>query len=471
MKFGVREICDVTFKAAAANQKVGSKVFKKYQPVFMIDTATTSSLEQATTTVYAQGGKGYARLIAWEGEKTMTFTVTDALMSPMGLAVLSGAGLIKHDMDDAARVHVTVQKSTVSNKVVIDLDDLKDETGLNTMTKFTICNKIPMYATTFTNDGSANGFYEIKEPGAAIDVTAENSAELEINADVADGTVVVVDFYLVMNNSVTTVNIKPEDFGGFFYVEAQTLFRDEATGQDLAANLTFPKVKIQSAFTFTMAATGDPSTFDFVMDAFPGYALCRPEEKTMCDIQIISIASNNNEASDADFCKGVQPDYETPVDEDQPTPPGPTPEPGFNTNVAVVPSTATGLTEDEKANQAKTTVARVSGDNTDSITVTIAGGVNSLNMVEPKTGWGSNKWVALDYNTGESTIEGIKYINRGTTTTLGAEDIADATELGLGAGHMVVWVKAPLAKTTPATFRLEKDDKAIDVTITAVDGE
>ena len=67
MKFGVREICDVTFKAAAANQKVGNKVFAKYQPVFMIDTATTSSVEQATTTVYAQGGKGYARLIAWEG--------------------------------------------------------------------------------------------------------------------------------------------------------------------------------------------------------------------------------------------------------------------------------------------------------------------------------------------------------------------------------------------------------------------
>lgn len=67
MKFGVREIVDVVFKATADGQKIGEKTFKKYQPVFMIDTATTSSLEQATTTVYAQGGKGYNRLIAWEG--------------------------------------------------------------------------------------------------------------------------------------------------------------------------------------------------------------------------------------------------------------------------------------------------------------------------------------------------------------------------------------------------------------------
>ena len=54
MKFGVREIVDVVFKAAD-NMRIGTKTFKKYQPVFMIDTATTSSLEQATTTVYAQG--------------------------------------------------------------------------------------------------------------------------------------------------------------------------------------------------------------------------------------------------------------------------------------------------------------------------------------------------------------------------------------------------------------------------------
>lgn len=70
MKFGVREICDVTFKAAANNQKVGTQTFKQYQPVFVIDTAQTSEMSQESTTVYAQGGKGYNRLIAWEGERT-----------------------------------------------------------------------------------------------------------------------------------------------------------------------------------------------------------------------------------------------------------------------------------------------------------------------------------------------------------------------------------------------------------------
>ena len=294
MRFGVREICEVTFKAAAANQKVGNKIFKKYQPVFMIDSAKTSNMEQASTTVYAQGGRGNSRLIAWEGEKTMTFTVEDALMSPMGLAVLSGAGLIKHALDDSARVHVTVQKTVADNKVEIELDDLREETGLDTATSFLICNKIPMYATEFSNDG-ASGFYEIVTPEEAIEVTEAAAGELTIDGTVADGTVVVVDFYLAMTNSVTTVEIGPEDFGGYYYVEAQTLFRDEATGKDMAASLTFPKVKIQSGFTFTMAASGDPSTFTFTMDAFPGYALCKNDKKTMCDIQILSATADAEE--------------------------------------------------------------------------------------------------------------------------------------------------------------------------------
>ena len=38
-------------------------------------------------------------------------------------------------------------------------------------------------------------------------------------------------------------------------------------------------------------------------------------------------------------------------------------------------------------------------------------------------------------------------------------------------GHMVVWVKDKVAKATPATFTLEKDDKIVNVTINAVDGE
>jgi hypothetical protein len=104
-RFGSREICDVTFKALN-DMKVGTKTIKAGQPVFVIDTAQTSSMEQASTVVYAQGGRGYNRLIAWEGEKTMTFNVTDALMSPLGLSMLTSADIADATTDKPVGLYV-----------------------------------------------------------------------------------------------------------------------------------------------------------------------------------------------------------------------------------------------------------------------------------------------------------------------------------------------------------------------------
>ena len=60
MKFGVRECANIVFRAKQP-VRIGTSTFQVGQPVLYIDTATTSSMEQATTTVYAQGGRGTAR--------------------------------------------------------------------------------------------------------------------------------------------------------------------------------------------------------------------------------------------------------------------------------------------------------------------------------------------------------------------------------------------------------------------------
>ena len=108
MKFGVREICDVVFKAKSAG-KIGKYSYGIGQPVLYIDSAKTSTMEGAATTVYATGGKGNNRLVAWEGEKTLTFTVEDALLSPISFSILAGAGLFEPDSNNKAHVHTTAR--------------------------------------------------------------------------------------------------------------------------------------------------------------------------------------------------------------------------------------------------------------------------------------------------------------------------------------------------------------------------
>ena len=272
MKFGVREICDVVFKAKS-DVKIGKTIFRKGQPVLYIDTATTSTLEGASTTVYAQGGRGNTRLIAWEGEKTLTFTVEDALLSPIGFSILSGAGLFKGS-EKTTEVHVHATSTAYTSDGSIDLSDALGSSEL-------ICATAPIFVSITEADGSITG--ELIE-----NVTVDETGKKIIGASIEAGKTVLVDYYIIKQaGNVSELQIDAENFAGYYYVEASTLFRDQNTGKDMPAEITIPNVKIQSNFTFTMAATGDPSTFTFTMDAFPGYTYFNPSKKVLCVIQVV----------------------------------------------------------------------------------------------------------------------------------------------------------------------------------------
>ena len=316
-RFGSREICDVTFKALTNHQKVGNKEFNAGQPVFVIDTATTSNMEQASTTVYAQGGKGYNRLIAWEGEKTMTFTVTDALMSPLGLAILTGAGFAEEDAKK--HIHVTYDVAITAGIGKITKKELANELGIPASTaKIFVCadENLHPYATKLDGNGAIVDWVDkvvlsseaaadnTYKEGTVVVVEDEHDLKIDVQKEKADpkGTyetettfngTVKLDFYVLMGSEATEITIGPDDFGGYFYVEADTLYRNQ-DGKDMAATLTFPKVKIQSGFTLTMAANGDPSTFDFVMDAFPAYTFFDHTKKVVCDMTVVGGSSTDS---------------------------------------------------------------------------------------------------------------------------------------------------------------------------------
>ncbi len=321
MKFGVREICDVVFKAKSET-KIGNRIFKKGQPVLYIDTAKTSTVEGAATTVYATGGKGNTRLIAWEGEKTLTFTVEDALLSPMGFAVLSGAGLLKGTEADVVHVHTT--SVAYSDHGVIDLTEALNPGEV-------ICPTAPIFVVVAEEDGSITG--ELIE---GLEVSNDGK---QLVGNIDAGKTLFVDFYIQKNSSnVSELQIDAENFAGYYYVEATTLFRRQNDGVDMPAELTLPNVKIQSNFTFTMASTGDPSTFTFTMDAFPGYTYFNPTRKVLCAIQVVEdamagakhvetvfphkdneIATNEDDENDSVNEKHnpkFEPDYELPISAD-----------------------------------------------------------------------------------------------------------------------------------------------------------
>lgn len=338
MKFGVREICDVVLKAKAA-QKIGKKVFYKNEPVIYFDTLKTSSLEGQATTVYAQGGRGNSRLIGWDGERTVTFTMEDALISPMGISILTGAGLIDASATEPIIIHTTEKTDKVAlgeGSVTVTLSEKPYIPGLTNITPTTDAEtgavtynlaslNLEMKANDFiyvmllqndepytepyipseltikevpNSDGSGDKDYEVtiyaNESGS--NVSAETARKNDLSP--FDGNlenIVLVDYYIEHQSGAFEIDITPDKFGGNFYLEASTLFRD-TNGIDMPAEFVIPNCKVQSNFTFTMASSGDPSTFTFTMDAFPDYTRWNPTKKVLAAIQVLDTSTETLDA-------------------------------------------------------------------------------------------------------------------------------------------------------------------------------
>ena len=280
MKFGVREICDVVLKAKA-NQKVGNKIFYKNEPVIYFDTLKTSSMEGAATTVYAQGGRGNSRLMAWEGERTVTFTMEDALISPAGFMILSGAGLVEASEANKIKVHTTEQTNKVEKKDGVVTITLESE-------PYFVDGEDFIYVMLLDDKGEISTEPYIPASKSGKVITLKSADDL---SNFNNGSIVLVDYYVEREGGVSEITITPDKFGGYYYLEASTLFRN-TDGVDMPAEFVIPNCKIQSNFTFTMASSGDPSTFTFTIDAFPDYTRFDRTKKVLAAIQIITSAED-----------------------------------------------------------------------------------------------------------------------------------------------------------------------------------
>lgn len=331
-KFGVREIVNVTFKARSTMQ-IGNTIFKKGEPVFYFDSAKTSTLESTSATVYAQGGRGNARLLAWEGDKVVTFRFEEALLSTASFALLSGGNLTENtrvQMHQAERVEVTfaeVDNGTAQGTAipVLDLTPFLPENGqiLSAADSTQVNDQgSPMYPNAavyvmeLNESGEITRRFEVKTEIPTASPSTQTVGTIAKSEKASDSDMKVTKEFLLVGGHIEETNIVPNTgeaaldetkiylvdyyvsqpgssltitpgkFAGAFLIEANTLFRRQSDSRDLPAQFTIPNGKISSNFTFTMASTGDPSTFPFEVEAFPDYLPFQRKCKAMFALDV-----------------------------------------------------------------------------------------------------------------------------------------------------------------------------------------
>ena len=209
-------------------------------------------------------------------------------MSPISFSMLSGAGLVhgsKSEDGTSTPIYVHTNYDMVVEKVdgqlVAKLTD-EDRNGATIV----VTKEAPIYPVTLDSAGAqanylsavteeqvlvetdgtyakatlgSNGEVDAEGKTIAFVLAADTPGDENQDASVSLGDTVRIDCYEVHYDDATEMQIDAENFAGYYYIEASTLFRDEETGSDLPAEFIIPRGKIQSNFTFTMANNGDPS--------------------------------------------------------------------------------------------------------------------------------------------------------------------------------------------------------------------
>lgn len=257
----------------------------------------------------------------WEGDRAVTFTFENALISAQSFAMLSGANLIENtrvpmhrtDRVDVVVKEVELEGKTPENVAVLDLTPLVPKNGqvispadanmVDAAGNFLYQGAGNIYVMELDAEGNISRRFAVNQTGAleaqptlpSLSVVAESSnggdpsgmhettgfqlvsaiaGKTSTEAIIGDngldvGKIYLVDYYVLQPGASMTVTAGK--FAGSYLIEANTLFRRKADGRDYPAQFTIPNGKISSAFSFTMAPSGDPSTFPFTVDCFPDY--------------------------------------------------------------------------------------------------------------------------------------------------------------------------------------------------------
>ena len=235
-RYGSREIMDLQIFN-----------FTTKTPILTMDYATSSQTENTAETVYARGGRGNPRRIAWHGDKETTVTVETQIFTMQHLALLAGESI------------VSGAKEIYKNEVAVVKDDGSGGKVIN-LSKTPVGTVVDIAVYQFKNG-------ILGAPQTVSGIT-NNEISLDVTATVNIGDEVSV-YYRWDSTNAHTLSFTAKGFPPYVFMVGDTVYSDEISGQVVSAQMKYYKAKLQPNFTITNSPTGDPSTLSLVFDVFP----------------------------------------------------------------------------------------------------------------------------------------------------------------------------------------------------------
>lgn len=264
-KYGIKEVANVYFEALADDNKGG---VKKGDIVLYLDTLKVSTIETAAENTSATGGWGNPKLITWDYGKTITVTLTDALISLESLRLMLGGSIKESGASQVVKVSRTEQGTVTlgtDSSWTITLND-----HLDTSKKYTVSADGKVKTKVKSGENNTETDVELAASCKILNLTKGTRVDNDslTNPGFGNGDVVRV-FWTeskATEGGAVEISISPDTFPGTYKVVGDTFIRSQNTLKDEAFQFIINKAKVLSNVTITLEAEGDPSTFEMSLD-------------------------------------------------------------------------------------------------------------------------------------------------------------------------------------------------------------
>ena len=225
-RFANREVCDMIIYD-----------FRTQKPILRCDYANTNTTELTGEVVYAYGGQGHPKRVAFNGEKGGTFTFETQIQSFALYSIMTGAAV-----ESSANV-VTREVLTCATA------------GQVTLTKTPVA-------------GTVNVFAENDDCGTEIAGTINTSTKVftaTTTGDIAVNSKYVVYYQTPVSSDIKKLSIKSTVFPKAIRVVADTFEKTEAD-EILPYQMVVYKCQPQTNIMLSNSNSGDPVTLTVTCD-------------------------------------------------------------------------------------------------------------------------------------------------------------------------------------------------------------
>jgi hypothetical protein len=234
-RWGIREAGEVSFYSLSTGKAMVT-----------LSTLKTSGVETTGETVYAQGGRGNARLIGFSSNRQATITLQDAIFDNTAIAMLTGNDLV-----------AGVKK--------VDLNELQTVTS-NTVTLAKTPQGAIVSVFKLNADGTNGQEYTLGTPATNAMEYSVAGKVLTFHSTVTNGTKFRIYYQANTATDAKTIKVTSDQFGKSFRVVMSVLVVDEFTKEAYEGQLRIPNAKFEDNFNLSFSADGDPAVLDLNME-------------------------------------------------------------------------------------------------------------------------------------------------------------------------------------------------------------